>query len=72
MSTLFNGYQSVVFAASEVTNDSAAWHNLLWLVAVALVLYGLYLIFVKKAVGQGVFLIIVGLLIGPGGVSILS
>lgn len=53
------------------TNGSG-YYNLLWIVAVALVCYGLYCIFVKKEVGLGIFLIILGLLIGPGGVSLLS
>jgi hypothetical protein len=43
---------------------------ILWLIAVALVLYGLYTLFIQKNVLLGIVLIIIGLLIGPGGVSI--
>lgn len=45
---------------------------ILWLIAVALVLYGLYALFVQKQVLLGIVLIIVGLLVGPGGVSIFD
>lgn len=44
---------------------------ILWLIAVVLVLYGAY----RAIMGElllGIVLIIVGLLIGPGGVSILT
>jgi hypothetical protein len=42
---------------------------LLWLIAVALVIWGIVEI-VSRRVLFGIVLIIVGLLIGPGGVSI--
>lgn len=44
---------------------------LLWLLAVVLVIYGIVLI-IRGNVLLGVVLIILGLLIGPGGVSIFS
>jgi len=44
---------------------------LLWLIAVALVISGIVSIF-RKQIAWGVVLIIVGLLVGPGGVSIFS
>jgi hypothetical protein len=44
---------------------------LLWLVAVILVIAGIVYL-VRGAVGVGIVLIIVGLLVGPGGVSIFS
>ncbi|MEI2641839.1 MAG: GPGG-motif small membrane protein [Candidatus Nanopelagicales bacterium] len=44
---------------------------LLWLIAVALVVGGIVAI-VRKEVVMGVLLIVLGLLVGPGGVSLLS
>ena len=44
-------------------------HFLLWLIAVFLVIWGIVTL-VRGAILLGVVLIIVGLLIGPGGVSI--
>ena len=45
--------------------------TLLWILAVVLVIAGIFAI-LRKQVLWGVVLIIVGLLVGPGGVSILS
>jgi len=45
---------------------------LLWLVAVALVLFGLYTIFIRRQVLLGIVLVILGLLVGPGGVSLFD
>jgi hypothetical protein len=44
---------------------------LLWLLAVVLVIAGIVALF-RKEVLYGVVLIIVGLLVGPGGVSIFT
>lgn len=44
---------------------------LLWLIAVALVVGGIVAI-VRREIVMGVLLIVLGLLIGPGGVSLLS
>ena len=44
---------------------------ILWLIAVVLVIAGVIAI-VRREVLYGVLLIIVGLLVGPGGVSIFS
>ena len=44
---------------------------LLWLLAVILVIWGIVMI-VRGAVLLGVVLIIVGLLVGPGGVSLFD
>lgn len=44
---------------------------LLWLLAVVLVISGIVAI-VRKQVLYGVVLIIVGLLVGPGGVSVFT
>ncbi len=44
---------------------------LLWLIAVALVIGGIVAI-VRKEVVMGALLIVLGLLVGPGGVSLLN
>lgn len=44
---------------------------ILWLIAVVLVIYGI-VVALRGSILYGVLLIIVGLLIGPGGVSILT
>lgn len=46
-------------------------YAILWILAVILVVYGVYLI-IKGAVLWGIICIIVGLLVGPGGVSIFD
>jgi hypothetical protein len=43
----------------------------LWLIAVILVVTGIVYL-VRGAVGMGILLIIVGLLVGPGGVSVFN
>lgn len=48
---------------------SGALSLILWLVAVALVIWGIVTI-VRGALLMGIALIVVGLLVGPGGVSI--
>lgn len=44
---------------------------ILWLLAVALVIWGIVTL-VRGQVLMGIVLIVVGLLVGPGGVSILT
>ena len=44
---------------------------ILWLIAVVLVIYGI-VVALRGSILYGILLIIVGLLIGPGGVSILT
>ena len=44
---------------------------ILWLIAVVLVVWGIVMI-IRGAVLAGIVLIIVGLLVGPGGVSIFG
>jgi hypothetical protein len=44
---------------------------ILWLIAVALVIWGVVTL-VRGGVLMGILLIILGLLVGPGGVSIFS
>ena len=45
--------------------------TVLWVVAVILVVAGIFAVF-RKQVLWGVVLIVVGLLVGPGGVSIFT
>ncbi len=45
--------------------------TVLWLIAVALVVFGIVRI-VQGAVLVGILLIVVGLLVGPGGVSVFT
>ena len=45
--------------------------NILWIIAVVLVIAGIVMIF-RRSVMLGVILIVVGLLVGPGGVSIFT
>lgn len=45
--------------------------TILWIVAVVLVIAGIFAI-IRKQVLWGVVLIVVGLLVGPGGVSIFT
>lgn len=45
--------------------------TVLWIIAAILVIYGI-VVLVRGAVMQGVLLIVVGLLVGPGGVSIFK
>jgi len=45
--------------------------TVLWILAVILVIAGIFAIF-RKQVIWGVVLIVVGLLVGPGGVSIFT
>lgn len=45
--------------------------TVLWIIAVILVVYGIVML-VRGAMMQGVLLIVVGLLVGPGGVSIFK
>lgn len=46
--------------------------TLLWLIAVALVIAGIYVAAVRRELILGIVLVIVGLLVGPGGVSIFT
>jgi hypothetical protein len=50
---------------------SGAAATLLWIIAAVLVIYGI-VVLVRGAVLQGILLIVVGLLVGPGGVSIFD
>jgi hypothetical protein len=45
--------------------------NILWIIAVVLVIAGIVMI-VRRQMIMGIVLIVVGLLVGPGGVSIFT
>lgn len=59
---------NLLLAAQQLSGTGA---TILWLAAVALVIYGIVTI-VRGQVLLGVVLIIIGLIIGPGGVSIFT
>ncbi|WP_165964065.1 GPGG-motif small membrane protein [Actinomadura sp. KC216] len=46
--------------------------TILWLIAVILVIAGVYVILARRELIFGIVLIVVGLLVGPGGVSIFN
>jgi hypothetical protein len=46
-------------------------HTILWLIAVILVIFGIVTIF-RGGLILGIVLIVVGLLVGPGGVSVFN
>jgi multisubunit Na+/H+ antiporter MnhC subunit len=46
--------------------------TILWLIAVILVIAGIYEILARRDLLWGIVLIVVGLLVGPGGVSIFT
>jgi len=50
---------------------SKSMTTLLWIVAVILVISGIFAI-VRKQLIWGIVLIVVGLLVGPGGVSVFT
>ena len=52
-------------------HDAGMPANLLWIIAVVLVVFGIFRI-VRGDILWGIVLIVVGLLVGPGGVSIFS
>ncbi|ADG89439.1 hypothetical protein TBS_34760 [Thermobispora bispora] len=44
--------------------------TLLWIIAVILVIAGIYVIIARRQILWGIVLIILGFLVGPGGISI--
>ena len=53
------------------TGYTAAMATLLWILAVILVVAGIFAI-IRRQLLWGIVLIVVGLLVGPGGVSIFN
>jgi hypothetical protein len=54
-----------------ITGYSGAMDLILWIIAVVLVVAGVLALF-RRQILWGIVLIIVGLLVGPGGVSIFT
>jgi hypothetical protein len=54
-----------------VAANSGGTHTILWVIAAVLVIAGIFSI-LRGAVLWGVVLIVAGLLVGPGGVSVFS
>lgn len=46
--------------------------TLLWIIAVVLVIAGVYVLIARRDILWGIVLIVLGLLVGPGGVSIFN
>lgn len=46
--------------------------TLLWIIAVILVVAGIYVILARRDILWGIVLIVLGFLVGPGGVSIFN
>ncbi|WP_395105579.1 GPGG-motif small membrane protein [Actinomadura sp. SCN-SB] len=46
--------------------------TLLWLIAVVLIIAGIYVIIARRELIFGIVLIVLGFLVGPGGVSIFN
>ncbi|MEW2359399.1 GPGG-motif small membrane protein [Spirillospora sp. NPDC029432] len=46
--------------------------TLLWLIAVVLIIAGIYVIIARRELIFGIVLIVLGFLVGPGGYSIFS
>jgi hypothetical protein len=60
-----------VIAVLAANNGNGALGTILWIIAAVLVVAGIVAI-VRGAILWGIVLIIVGLLVGPGGVSIFT
>lgn len=58
-------------SALPLVAASGAVNTLLWIIAVVLVIWGIITI-VRGGLLMGIVLIIIGLLVGPGGVSIFK
>ena len=60
-----------VVAVLAANNGNGALGTILWIIAAVLVIAGIVAI-VRGAILWGIVLIVVGLLVGPGGVSIFT
>lgn len=61
----------LVFRGSGTEQNMTAFDTLLWVLAVVLVVAGVVSL-VRRQILWGIVLIVVGLLVGPGGVSIFT
>jgi hypothetical protein len=62
---------AVAASAAPLLAASGAVNTLLWIIAVVLVIWGIITI-VRGGLIMGIVLIVIGLLVGPGGVSIFK
>lgn len=46
--------------------------TLLWIIAVVLIIAGLFVLLARRNIRWGIVLIVAGLLVGPGGISIFT
>ena len=60
-----------VLAVLAANNGNGALVTILWIIAAVLVIAGIVAV-VRGAILWGIVLIVVGLLVGPGGVSIFT
>ena len=58
-------------STQDAAGNPAAMATLLWILAVVLVVAGIFAI-VRRQLLWGIVLIVVGLLVGPGGVSMFN
>jgi hypothetical protein len=62
---------AIAAAALPLVAASGAVNTVLWIIAAVLVIWGILTI-VRGGVLMGIVLIVIGLLVGPGGVSIFK
>jgi hypothetical protein len=55
---------------ADFPGQSQTMATLLWIIAVILVIAGIYVIIARRQILWGIVLIILGFLVGPGGISI--
>lgn len=56
----------------ELSGQFTLMATLLWIIAVVLVISGIYVILARRDILWGIVLIVLGFLVGPGGVSIFN
>ena len=62
----------VIWFVRRLSGDSLDMGTLLFLIAAILVIAGIYVIVARRDILWGAVLIVLGLLVGPGGVSIFG
>ena len=63
---------NTVAFARPYEGDPGGMYTILWLIAVIMVIAGIYVILARRELLWGIVLIVLGLLVGPGGVSIFT
>jgi hypothetical protein len=66
------GIQASTRFPPEAQGSRDVMATLLWIIAVVLVIAGIYVLLARRDILWGIVLIVVGLLVGPGGVSIFN